>query len=572
MGIASLYRVKSPLNVIVITLDTTRADRLGCYGYDAAVTPTIDALAKRGVVFERAYTPVPLTLPAHASMFTGLFSFEHGLYTNGSHGLPNEIPTLAEALAARGYATGAFIASFALHRVFGVDRGFDVYDDDVDGPSTVEPPGGRKRSADQVVDRSLAWLSQRNHKPFFCWVHLFDPHAEYLEHRETFGDKFRGRPYDAEIAYVDLHLKRLFDYLDAQRLTERTMVVIVGDHGEGLTEHRERWHGYMLYNSTLRVPLIVSVPSRVQSHRRISDPVSLIDLAPTVLDCLDLPGLSPVSGRSLKPAIQGEPLPAKACYGVAKEVFLEDGWSPLSCVITADWKYIQTTRPELYDLRNDPGEEVNLAETQSEMMLALQQQLVELEASGVRYKTRSVSLSERDRSNLAGLGYLGTSNSQNKSRDALPDIKDNLDDFDAYQGALEQFISGQSESAVAPLYQLTVAAPRYLAPRLLLAQILSSKGKVDEAEGQYLAVLDIDSGNMDAHTNLGKLLATQKQYERALVHLQTALKSGPLSVDLHLTIGKILKAMGRSPEAVNYFQKAEELAMRQRMRRPAKKP
>jgi arylsulfatase A-like enzyme len=571
MGIKSWHSRDRRLNVVLITLDTTRADRIGCYGYPAALTPTLDEMARRGVLFERAYTPVPLTLPAHASIHTGLYPFEHGLFTNGNHGLPDEIPTLAEALAERGYATGGFIAAFVLNRLFGLDRGFETYDDDVDVPPTVEPPGERKLSADQVVDRALSWLTAHQHKPFFCWVHLFDPHAEYLDHRESFGDRFRENPYDAEIAYMDLQLKRLVEFLDARHLTERTMVIVVGDHGEGLTEHRERWHGYMLYDSTLRVPLIVAGP-HIRSGHRTSDPVSLIDLAPTVLDCLDFPHAASISGRSLKPALSGEALPARACYGVARETFLEEGWSPLSCLITAEWKYIETARPELYDLRNDLGETMNLAESQADKLREMKEQLNALERGGHAREGQTVSLSEREQRNLASLGYVRSPDRRKEASEPLPDIKDRLDSFERFQSALGLCLQGQSELAVAPLYELVSSEPGYIAPRLLLAQLLKSREKDEEAENQLLAILDIDPDREEAHENLGNLYASRRQFELALTHLLKAIQYSPLSVSLHRNAGKVLNALGRKREAVVYFRAAENLWNEQHMRHASQKP
>ncbi len=574
LGIRSSHSAEQRVNVILITLDTTRADHLGCYGHSAALTPTLDELAERGALFERAYTPVPLTLPAHASIHTGLYPFEHGIFTNGNHGLAADIPTLAEVLAERGYATGAFIAAFVLNRVFGLDRGFETYDDDFDAPPTVEPPGDRKRSADQVIDRALAWLTTQltvhETKPFFCWVHLFDPHAEYLDHHETFGDRFRENPYDAEIAYVDLQLKRMIDFLDARRLTERTIIIVAGDHGEGLTEHRERWHGYMLYDSTLRVPLIVSGP-HIRSGQRVADPVSLVDLVPTALEYLDIPCPAAIGSRSLKPALSGENCPPTPCYAVSREAFLEEGWAPLSCLVTTEWKYIRTTRPELYDLQNDPGETMNLAEARADKLLELEQQLNDREANGVRRAGPAVTLSERERGNLASLGY-SSSPDRKESHKSLPDIKDMLDRFDAFQSARELCVRGESESAVAPLYGLILSAPQYIAPRLLLAQLLKSRGRLEEAETQFRAILDVDPDHEETHEYLGNLYASRGQYELALTHLLEALDASPLSVNLHRTAGEVLNALGRKREAVVHVQAAEDLWNQQHRRSQPFKP
>ncbi|MBL8851835.1 MAG: sulfatase, partial [Planctomycetaceae bacterium] len=289
-------------NLLLITLDTTRADRLGCYGYDGAKTPTLDALANSGARFSRAYATAPLTLPSHATMMTGLYTPEHGLRTNGKGRLHSEIPTLAESLQQAGYRTGGFVGAFVLDAEFGLNQGFDEYDADLSQSRRTDDPLHRERPGNAVVDRALAWLGADANEPFFCWVHLYDPHFVYQSHAAEFGDEFEQRPYDGELAFVDQQVQRLTGFLTSNEIAEDTLVIIVGDHGEGLGDHQEMMHGYMLYNSTLHVPWIVSWPGRIPSDVVVDEPVSLVDLMPTTLDCLGVPPPLDMTGQSLKPA------------------------------------------------------------------------------------------------------------------------------------------------------------------------------------------------------------------------------------------------------------------------------
>lgn len=564
------YSATQRWNVILITLDTTRADHLGCYGYNKVETPTIDAVAKSGVVFERAYTTVPLTLPSHASMLTGLNPYEHTLFANTAGTLPDNIPTLAEALSKNGYSTAAFLSAFVLHQRFGLFRGFDKYDDDVAAPSKLEPIGQR-RSADQVTDRALQWLKFRDSKPFFCWIHYFDPHVDYHDHQEVFGKKFAQNPYDAEISYVDLHLKRVLDYLEAQRLKERTLVIIVGDHGEGLCEHRERFHGLLLYDSTLRVPFIVSAPSKAKANLRVNDPVSVIDVTPTVLDYLGLPCPKPISGRSLRPFLKGQTLPSRACYGVAKQGYIDEGWAPLTCLVSDNWKYIRTTKPELYDLIGDPGEKTNLAETHPEMVQQFEQQLEDMETSGAHFESQGVSLSEREQKNLDDLGYIGGSDSAKNSSAELSDIKDHLEELEAFETAHDLSIHGKMDEAIVGLYEVIGKSPHYVKPRIMLGQLLVARGKIDEAELQFMAILDQNPKNIAAHANMGTLMLERKQYEAALEHTLRALEVNPLSARLHLEAGKALRELGRTSEAAPHFQTADQLMHPDKSKKPGSK-
>ena len=359
------------------------------------------------MLFESAFTTVPMTLPAHASLFTGLYPSEHGIHTNGKSRLNDDIPTLAEACRDRGYDTGAFVASFVVDSKFGLDRGFQTYGDDLTGTEATEEVLHRSREGNVVIDEALGWLKSCTRNPFLCWVHLYDPHSPYLDHHDLFGERFHDRPYDAEIAYVDVQLGRLLDFLHTQKLEQQTLVIVVGDHGEGLDQHRERRHGQTLYNSVLHVPWIMSLPGTIPAGTRVTTPASLVDLYPTVLEALHLKASAKISGRSLLAAAKGNNLRARPLYAETDEPWIESGWSPLRCLISDEWKYIRTSKVELYDIRHDPDETRNLATELPGQVQFLESNLADLESSLLRAPGADVRLSSKEVQKLSGLGYLG---------------------------------------------------------------------------------------------------------------------------------------------------------------------
>jgi arylsulfatase A-like enzyme len=578
-------------NLILVTLDTTRADHLGCYGHKDALTPTLDKLARGGVLFERAYTSAPFTLPAHASILTGLYPYQHGLFNNGMSRLNDSLPTLAETLAKAGYATGAFVGSFVLNTQFGLNRGFAIYDDTM-APKGADSHGYPQRGADQVVDVGLAWLDGHAADPFFCWMHFYDPHFDYLDHAEVFGDRFREHPYDGEIAFVDRQLRRVVEFVETRKLAANTLIVVVGDHGEGLGDHLERWHGNMLYNSTLHVPLIISLPSHGSRGLRVSTPISIVDVGATVLDCLGVKLSAGFGGRSLKPALSGNSIPAGECYSASDAVYVEEGWSPLRSLRTEDWKYIQTTRPELYDMKNDPGETTNLIAERPELAEEMDQRLRAMESQGARHETQVLELSGREKKVLASLGYVGAQSSRQAkdSDDNLPDIKDSASAVYEFQIIQELYWRREKGIAVARLQELVESAPHYLAPQLMVGRVLESEEKFDEAKRCFERILVIDPDNKEAHAHVGTLLAREGEYQQALPHLhkaldrdakgnrsvtaaealpfmQKALEAEPKSVDLRYAVVKMLRAQGRHAEAMVEMQAAEVIARRQNAER-----
>ena len=558
----ALWRLQRPKwNVLIVTLDTTRADHLGCYGRTNALTPALDALAAGGVLFERAYAPAPLTLPSHATMFTGLHPPEHGLRTNGQSRLAESIPTLAEILSANGYATGGFVASFVLDSKFGLDRGFSSYGDDMAGAAPADHALHRYRAGNLVVDEALNWLQGQTDKPFLCWVHLYDPHSPYLAHEDKFGDRFKDQPYDAEIAFVDQQLARLQAFLKERGLSDHTLIVVVGDHGEGLGEHLERKHGKMVYNSTLHVPFIVSMPDKLPRNRRIAGSVSLVDLFPTILDALRVSSKTTVSGRSLLPAARGEPLQARLCYSETDEPFHEAGWSPLRSLTTDDWKYIRAPRRELYDLTKDPRELHNLASANAEQAALLEKQLAELERQMSLRQEADVQLSPREQRTLASLGYAANSKTTTPAQlfSTLPDIKDMMVHFNELDDARELLEAGSIDAAIERLKTLVAAAPGYEMAHVILGDALIQQKKLDAAVTQFKSILKRNSESEMAYSHLGDALAAQGKFAEAVRNYQEALKRDPESDGLQYNLGRTLAQMGQVREAIPHFEAALEL-------------
>jgi arylsulfatase A-like enzyme/Tfp pilus assembly protein PilF len=544
-------------NVLLITLDTTRADRLGCYEYSPALTPALDALAAEGVLFERAYTPAPLTLPSHASMMTGLYPPEHGLLANGRGRLDDTIPTLAEIFRDAGYDTAAFIGSFVLDSKFGLERGFREYDDDM--TNTDPAPDGlhRQRDGVWVVDSALAWLKRHRSQPFFCWVHLYDAHAPYLSQIEEFGDRFKDSPYDGGIAYVDQQVARLVKHLAANGLRKRTLIVVAGDHGESLGEHEEREHGLTLYNGVLRVPWIWTGRGATAVGRRVPQPVSLVDLRPTLLESVGLRDSHKASGRSLRAALAGGQIAPGDCYSVSDYPLLEHGWSPQRSLTTAAWKYIRSPQVELYDLSSDPQETRNLAAARPEQVQILEEQLAALERTMVLRHGSAVELSPSERRALESLGYLGGQGPRHKaapSAEALPDVKQMLPVYNKVEAANQLRIDGDPPAAELRLRELIRETPDYLPARLYLAKALTQQKKLAESREVSQEVLQRDSENSEAHFELGSVSWERQEFAEAAEEFRKAVAAKANAYGALFSMAQALVQLGRTEDGEAAFR------------------
>lgn len=398
-GLAAACRIPlvRPSGLVMITLDTTRADRLPPYGFVGVATPAIDRLATEGVVFDNVESVAPLTLPAHASIFTGLYPQHHGVRDNVAPPLDPAHRTLAQILHTRGFRTAAFVGSMVLGRDRGLASGFEVYNDG--GRADSAPP--RRRPASDVVDDACAWIRDIDDAPFFLWVHLYDAHASQtlpLEYRRAYGDNYEGA-----IAYMDTQIARLLDAMRQQHLLARSAIVVAGDHGESLGEHGEREHGIFVYEGATHVPLIVHGAG--VTAKRVNTVTSLVDVLPTVLDLLGitLPGI--IDGRSLAPALRGVAVPDRTVY--AESMYPKRfGWAPLRMIRDGNLKYIDAPRPELYDLRTDSWEQRNLAAARPATVADMRAQLAVLAAETRAEQTARPALEPETLRGLAALGYV----------------------------------------------------------------------------------------------------------------------------------------------------------------------
>lgn len=583
-------------NVVLLTLDTTRADHLGCYGNTDAVTPALDALAANGTVFDRAYAPSPLTLPSHATMLTGLNPNEHGLLVNNKASLATTVPTLATILAESGYDTGAFIAAIVLDSKFGLDRGFATYDDDMTG-AIARNSLVNYRPANVVVDSAIEWLGKRSaasqppetsqRKPFFMWVHLYDPHRPYHEHAELDGTRFAGeKTYEGEIAFMDRHIGRLTAALAGDKGKQRTLVIAVADHGEGLGDHGDPSHGMELYEESLRIPLLVSLPDVIRKGHRSDAVVSLRDLLPTVLDLLGLPGLPESSGRTLATALRGEPLDSQPSYAEAETPYDLYRWSPLHSFTTPAFKYIRSARPELYDRERDPTEMYNLATVYPQRVADLDRDLAAYEGSSLKHaKAGGVKLSEAERRQMEQLGYLiGEGEDDPKpGRDLLNlrDIKDALI-LRMYDWTIRWALD---ESAVDPESVATVArelatnSPESPGFHNMLQSALAQLGRTldeplpepdvakirtrNEQPDRIVAPFAADFADpakaAKAQLDAGTALATAGYLDNALGHLFEASRLQPENALVHVYMAQVFRSLKRTERTIAHLVKAIEL-------------
>jgi uncharacterized protein (TIGR02996 family) len=490
-------------NVLLITLDTTRADRLGAYGYAAAVTPNLDRLAADGVRFARAVSPAPLTLPAHASLMTGRNPYGHGVRNNGHFVLPDDVPTLAERFAAAGYDTAAFVSSYVLDRQFGLARGFAHYDDALDPPRGPADSIELERRGDRTVAAASAWLSGRGSapgRPYFLWVHLYDPHDPYTP-LMAYMARFERRLYDGEIAFVDTLVGELLTRAGHGTTTgSAPLVVVAADHGESLGDHGESTHGLFVYESAVRVPLIVAWPGTL-APRVVEPTVGLVDLAPTMAALAGLPGLDGVDGRSLAPLLGGARSADDPSHAFYAETYFPQffmGWAPLRTVRDGAWKLIDAPEPELYDLAADPAERTNRYDAEPARARALRRTLEQLTRSGQDRASQAPTSAEA-RQRLSALGYVS------------------------------------SPAPVAPA-GTPAADPKRMAPlfeRLLDGNRALARGQAAEAARIATEVLTQDGGNAFARLVLGRARLAEGRHQDAIDALRAYLTAVPGSADAH---------------------------------------
>jgi arylsulfatase A-like enzyme/Flp pilus assembly protein TadD len=527
-------------NILLVTIDTLRADRVGAYGNRSGLTPTLDALAARGVRFTHAWSHAPITLPAHASILTGLTPPRHGVRNNGAFRLGDAPVTLGVALQRAGYRTGAFVGAFVLDARFGLNRGFDEYDDryaDAPAPafSFVERP------ADRVLQSATRWITQLSDdkRPWFAWVHLFDPHAPYRA-PAAFA---RGRsPYDAEVAWTDGALGDALDGLSARGALQHTLIVVTADHGESLGDHGETTHGLFAYDSTLRVPLVVAGPGI--PHGMAPAPVAHVDMMPTILDLVGVEAPPDIDGRSRRTALAGDGASRDPIYLESLDANLTRGWAPLTGLIASGWKYIDLPEPELYDLDRDPGERTNLVDREPQRVREMRARLIEWTAAPAARR----DVSSADAARLQSLGYVAGSAPAKPAYTEEDDPKRLVVLSEMFNTALEDYNEGRADAALEKVADVLARRPDFLAARLSAATILTANRRAADAVRLLRDAPRDDSHTAAWLTKMGQALAAAGQLSEARTCLERAAALGDANTDALNSLGVVQIQLGE-PEA-----------------------
>ena len=574
-----------PIDVILISVDTLRSDHVGCYGDTGASTPVLDALAKRGTRFAQVIAPVPLTLPAHASLFTGLTPLKHGVHDNIGFALGPSVPMVAERFRAGGYATGAFVSGASLHRRFGLARGFDHYDDRFTRGGDAARPMLVERRADETLAAVDEWLRREAGapaRPLFLWVHLFDPHAPY-EPPDPFRTRFTERPYDGEVAFVDSQIGLLVDHLGRARPGRRPLVAVTADHGEGLGDHGEETHGLFVYDSTIRVPLILQGPG-VPAGGVVASTVRLIDVAPTLLDLADLPPLGGEEGVSLGSTLTEAVTAPAPAYVESRLGRLCCGWAALHAWRDGRWMLIDAPRVELYDTSADPSQLHNVAGDRpaevARMRRALGQALTHESVSSPG-PTSAVS-----RAQLRSLGYVAAGGT------AMPSLRDpkdmvglstqigrtlEIEDADPPRAARELKTVLRDDpsnplarrhlgmalmrqrrfaEAVRVLNALAADGDDSTETLALLADLALERGDLKDARSRLEVVYARDPSDMSAAFKLGIVSVDAGEMDRAVTLFTAVVTHEPANVDALVDLAGALLKTGRSADAAKYFQQA----------------
>ncbi len=577
--------------VVLVSIDTLRADHLPAYGSRRVRTPAIDALAADGQVFEQAYAHSPQTLPSHASILSGRLPFEHGVRDNMGFALKPDERLLSSMLGARGYETAAFVSAYVLRAATGLGAGFDEYDDTLPTSSTEIALGDVQRDGADTVAAVDRWLDSKAASPFFLFVHLYEPHTPY-----TPPARFSEYPpYDGEIAYADELVGRLIASLTRRGLYDTALVILLSDHGEGLGDHGEAEHGLFLYRETIRVPLIVKLPGARGAGGRVREPVQHIDLVPTILDLAGAPRPTGLGGRSLVPALAGQPLPEQGLYAESLYGRYHFGWSELYALTDGRYRYIQAPRDELYDVEADPGERANLAPVRESTRVGMRRALDTLLASATIEAPGAMT--PEDRARLEALGYVGARASVpgDADADALPDPKDHVQVLAAYdqardlvrQGRFGEAIDqlraiadgrpamvdiwieiggllvreGRLEEAVEAYKRVVEAAPRDRTALIGVADGLYRLGRLDEARAQAEAAVALVSESEGrwraaAHEILARIAIAQHDLARARSEAERGSQADPTLPLVAMVEGLIRHGAGQFAEAAPYFDTA----------------
>ena len=543
-------------NVLLVTLDTTRSDRIACYGNRDIQTPTLDRLAAEGVLFSRTTAVAPTTLPTHASILTGLYPVHHGARVNGLFRLDEEQETLAERLRDEGYRTGAVVSAFVLDSRYGLDQGFEQYDDTLPGNAGERRGHYAESPADHTTDRAAQWMRGVADERFFLWVHYFDPHHEY-QPPAPFAQQYEENRYDGEIAYVDDELKRLLAVLDELAVTDDTLVVVVGDHGESLGQHGELTHGYLPYGATLRVPLILRCGERLGGGTHCRNLASQVDIVPTVLSLLGVDDSAPRDGLPLHdlPAVN-RPTFFESVAGT-----FEHGWEPLIGVCRGEFKYIHSSEPELFDLVRDPGEQTNLYSGDSELVTEFQTLLAGVFGDDLDAGTGlppAATISEEELAQLQALGYFeaGVAGASGGEARGLP--REMIHAMNRVELAEDE--SKSAEQIIAELQALTREYPDFHAAWSYLGATYARIEEYEPAAAALERCLELQPGRPWTVHQLAQVRASQGRMEEAVTLLEALLVDYPDLVRARLLCGTVLGNLERFDQAAAHLKVVFELS------------
>ncbi|HZQ95717.1 MAG TPA: sulfatase-like hydrolase/transferase [Candidatus Sulfotelmatobacter sp.] len=554
-----------PPNVILITLDTTRADRMGFLGSHVGLTPNLDGVAHDSLIFSGAYAHVPLTTPSHATILTGTYPQFNHLGDLGN-ALPKDTPYVPALLHLRGYATAAFVGSQVLDpdsaAAPGFDRGFDTYDAGFHSRAEGEDRySSEERRAGTVVDHALLWLKQQQHRPFFLWVHLYDPHDPY-DPPEPFKSKYASAPYDGEIAYMDACLGKFFGALKSAGLYNSSAIAIVADHGEAFGEHGEQSHGFFLYDETLHVPLLLKMPGNRRGNAPVSRRVGLVDVAPTLLQVAGFQAPPAMQGVSLlaeeKSQAQSGDLPIYSETNYPQRAF---GWSWLRSWRAGKYLYVDAPRRELYDEASDPKALHNLADVSPAVADTLQTQLDEF-----RRKTSaadsggSANLTPQQAEKLQALGYLMSSGSYSQDEGKRgPDPKDKIETANRLHRALVAMENQQYAEAVPQLQQVAKEEPQLALANLELGRAFNGLQQYGQALPWLQKAVQLEPQSGRAHYELGVALGETGDWAGSAAQLEQAVAQAPGSDDLHYYLARAYDNIGRAADAEKNFRRALQI-------------
>ena len=590
----------APKNVVLITMDTTRADRLGCYGYDGVSTPNIDRVANRGTLFTRAFATAPITGPSHASILSGTYPPFHQVRDNAVSAVPEEIPWMPEIFRSQGYLTAGIVAAYPVKAAFGFGRGFDYFSDVMEAPpgsvfiTNLHTVGVASRKGEVVAKEFELWLERRADGPFFAWVHFYDPHWPW-EAGAGFADIYPEEPYDAEIAYMDDSIGTVLDALADAGLEDDTAVVLVADHGESLMDHGELTHALLVYNATIRVPLVVSIPW-IEHVSTVSEPVSTVDILPTVLDVLGLdpgPTGGAIQGQSLRPLLGGQSAAAgtadRALYFETFYPYFHYGWGVLTGIVEGGWKYIKGPDDELYDLTIDFAEKSPVDEPDTRRRMADRLAGVTTELKAGRPDRQNLELDRQALDMLRSLGYMGGQDIP--AADDLPNLEDlpipreSMAAYFKHNEVLSLLRAKRYEEAATLCRQIAEENPSHKDARLLLINIhgqLQNRDEVgrlfdevlvdfrdadvlyqaglyhlsladfDRARSLFEEVLTRDPADYEALTALGIVDAEQGELDGARRHFEAALAIEPKHRQALLRLGAVLDQLGDPASRVTF--------------------